>query len=104
MPIPQAAPKKLTLHSDKPQAHAFQDWMTRIVLSSIRKNGGYIAGQEQVASGAMTDMEFLAKAKVVALPNMAPNATMWRPATGPGRSPAARLPASRQGAPAHVLN
>lgn len=34
------------LRSDKPNAHAFRKWVTAEVLPSIRKNGGYIAGQE----------------------------------------------------------
>ena len=33
---------KLIMRSDKPEAKAFQDWVTREVLPSIRKNGGYI--------------------------------------------------------------
>ena len=59
--------------------------MTCIVLPSSQrrrrtcKNGGYIAGQEKVTTGAMTDMEFLAKANVVALPNM----TLTRLRRGP---------------------
>lgn len=32
--------------SDKPQAKPFQDWVTRDVLPSIRKHGGYVMGQE----------------------------------------------------------
>lgn len=39
---------KLVMRSDKPDARQFQDWVTREVLPSIRKNGGYIAGQEKV--------------------------------------------------------
>ncbi|WMW65965.1 BRO family protein [Nitratidesulfovibrio liaohensis] len=34
---------KLIMRSDKPAAKAFQDWVTREVLPSIRKTGGYIA-------------------------------------------------------------
>ena len=34
------------LRSDKPNAHAFRKWVTSEVLPSIRKNGGYIVGQE----------------------------------------------------------
>ncbi|WP_211103742.1 BRO-N domain-containing protein [Azospirillum argentinense] len=39
---------KLIMRSDKPEAKRFQDWVTRDVLPSIRKNGGYIAGQEKL--------------------------------------------------------
>ena len=38
---------KLTMRSDKAQARQFQDWVTRVVLPSIRKHGGYVAGQEK---------------------------------------------------------
>lgn len=41
--------------------HRFKHWVTSEVLPSIRKNGGYIAGQEN-----MTDDELLAKALMVA--------------------------------------
>ena len=51
---------KLIMRSDKPEAKAFQDWVTREVLPSIRKNGGYIAGQEKVATGEMTQEELVA--------------------------------------------
>lgn len=37
---------KLILRSDKPQAKPFQDWVTKVVLPAIRKDGGYIAGEE----------------------------------------------------------
>ena len=41
---------KLVLRSDKPEAKAFQDWVTRVVFPAIRKDGGYILGEEKVAS------------------------------------------------------
>ena len=49
------------LRSDKPNAKKFRKWVTSEVLPSIRKNGGYIAGQEN-----MTDDELMAKALMVA--------------------------------------
>lgn len=33
---------KLILRSDKPEAKAFQDWVTKVVLPAIRKDGGYV--------------------------------------------------------------
>ncbi|MFW1829087.1 Bro-N domain-containing protein [Acinetobacter sp. ULE_I092] len=36
----------LVLGSRKPEAKSFKKWITSVVLPSIRKNGGYIAGQE----------------------------------------------------------
>lgn len=37
------------LRSDKPEAKPFRKWVTAVVLPSIRKNGGYIAGQEELS-------------------------------------------------------
>lgn len=42
---------KLVMRSNKPEARAFQDWVTREVLPAIRKDGGYIKGEELVATG-----------------------------------------------------
>ena len=41
------------MRSTKPEAKAFQDWVTKVVLPSIRKDGGYIAGEEKLATGEM---------------------------------------------------
>lgn len=51
----------LILTSKLPTAKAFKRWVTSEVLPAIRKNGGYIAGQEQ-----LSDQEILAKALLVA--------------------------------------
>jgi prophage antirepressor-like protein len=40
---------KLIMRSDKPLAKPFQDWVTKEVLPSIRKNGGYVKDQEKVS-------------------------------------------------------
>ncbi|PSJ56614.1 BRO-N domain-containing protein [Pseudaminobacter soli (ex Li et al. 2025)] len=37
---------KLVLRSTKSEAHKFQDWVTREVLPSIRKTGGYLLNEE----------------------------------------------------------
>lgn len=37
---------KLIMRSDKPEAKAFQDWVTKEVLPSIRKTGGYLLNEE----------------------------------------------------------
>ena len=50
----------LILSSKLPTAKEFKRWITSEVLPSIRRNGGYIMGQD-----AMTDDELLAKALVV---------------------------------------
>lgn len=51
----------LILASRKPNAKKFKRWITHEVIPSIRKNGGYIAGQED-----LTDSELMAKALLVA--------------------------------------
>ena len=51
----------LVMSSKLPNARQFKRWVTSEVLPSIRKNGGYIAGQE-----TMTDDELLASALMVA--------------------------------------
>lgn len=52
---------RLIMRSKLPSAERFENWVMDEVLPSIRKNGGYIAGQE-----TMTDDELLAKALMVA--------------------------------------
>lgn len=52
---------KTIFQSRKESAERFTDWVTSEVLPSIRKNGGYIAGQEN-----MTEDELLEKAVLVA--------------------------------------
>ena len=51
----------IVLASRKPEAKKFKRWITHEVIPSIRKHGGYIAGQE-----SMTDDQLLAKALLVA--------------------------------------
>ncbi len=49
------------LRSDKPEARHFRKWITSEVLPSIRKTGGYIAGQE-----TLSPEELMAKALLIA--------------------------------------
>ena len=51
----------LIISSKLPQAKKFKRWVTAEVLPSIRKHGGYIAGQEN-----MSDEELIARALMVA--------------------------------------
>lgn len=51
----------LVLSSKLPTAKKFKRWVTSEVLPSIRKNGGYIAGQEN-----LSDEELMARALLVA--------------------------------------
>lgn len=51
----------LIMSSKLPTAKQFKRWVTSEVLPSVRKNGGYIAGQEE-----LTEAELMAKALLVA--------------------------------------
>lgn len=51
----------LVLASRKQEAKQFKRWITHEVIPSVRKTGGYIAGQEN-----LTDNEIMAKALLVA--------------------------------------
>jgi len=53
---------KLVLRSNKPQAKPFQNWVTQVVLPAIRRDGGYIMGEEKVTTGEMSEDEFIFKA------------------------------------------
>ena len=57
---------RLVFGSKLPAAEKFTDWVTEEVLPSIRKNGGYIAGQE-----SMTPAELMASALMVAQKTLA---------------------------------
>lgn len=59
--ISEANLYKTIFQSRKESAERFTDWVTSEVLPSIRKNGGYIAGQE-----TLSDDELLSKALLVA--------------------------------------
>lgn len=59
--IPEGDVYRLVVRSKLPSAEKFERWVFDEVLPSIRKSGGYIAGQEQ-----MTDSELMAKALLVA--------------------------------------
>ena len=52
---------RLVIKSQLPKADEFESWIFDNVLPSIRKSGGYIAGQEE-----MSDTELMAKALLVA--------------------------------------
>lgn len=46
----------------RPEVREFQDWVTRDVLPAIRKDGGYVMGEEKVATGGMSEDELVLKA------------------------------------------
>lgn len=59
--IPEGDVYRLIMRSKLPAAEKFESWVMDEVIPSIRKNGGYIAGQEN-----LSDDELLAKALMVA--------------------------------------
>ena len=59
--IPESDLYRLVFSSKLPTAEKFTDWVTSEVLPSIRRSGGYIAGQE-----SMTPEELMAMALTVA--------------------------------------
>lgn len=59
--IPEGDIYRLIVRSKLPSAEKFERWVFDEVIPSIRKNGGYIAGQEN-----LSDEELMAKAILVA--------------------------------------
>lgn len=53
--VSEAGLYRMVMRSDKPEAHKFQDWVTRDVLPAIRKGGGYIMGEEGRRMDALRD-------------------------------------------------
>lgn len=45
---------RMVMRCDKWEARAFQDWVTKVVLPAIRKDGAYIKDEEKVATGGQT--------------------------------------------------
>jgi prophage antirepressor-like protein len=60
--VSEGALYKLVMRSHSPAAKPFQDWVTRTVLPAIRKDGAYIKGEEKVASGELSEDEFILRA------------------------------------------
>lgn len=64
--IPEGDVYRLIIKSTLPAAQKFEEWMMDTVIPSVRNNGGYIAGQEKVATaqagafatGEMSDLEW----------------------------------------------
>nr|CRH07819.1 protein of unknown function [include part of BRO family, N-terminal domain] [Candidatus Magnetococcus massalia] len=52
----------LILGSKKPHAKNLKRWVTKVVLPAIRKDGGYVDGEEKVVSGEMSEDELVLKA------------------------------------------
>jgi prophage antirepressor-like protein len=56
---------KLIMRSDKPDAKKFQNWVTKVVLPAIRKDGGYILGEEKVSSRELLLTDEINEARVL---------------------------------------
>lgn len=56
---------KLIMRSDKPEAKPFQNWITQVVLPTIRKDGAYVMGEEKVATGEMSEDELVLRAQQI---------------------------------------
>lgn len=53
---------KLIARSNKPEAKKFDRWVRHEVLPAIRKDGMYVAGEEKVVTGEMTEDELILRA------------------------------------------
>lgn len=51
--LPERDLYRLVMRSRLPSAEKFEEWVVATVLPSVRKHGGYIAGQEQESDPAM---------------------------------------------------
>ena len=56
---------KLVMRSEKPEAKAFQEWVTREVLPAIRKDGMYVAG-EHGRAGDLRNLDELRGLRIIA--------------------------------------
>lgn len=62
---------KLIMRSDKPQAKAFQDWVTKEVLPSIRKTGSFVTGQPSLVENPQMSALDLVDAQMGAMQEQA---------------------------------
>lgn len=56
---------KIITRSDKAEAHEFQEWVTRVVLPTLRKDGMYIVGEERHSVEGLTAEEIYKLALVL---------------------------------------
>jgi prophage antirepressor-like protein len=57
--VNEAGLYELIFASRKPEARAFQKWVTSVVLPAIRKDGMYVAGEEKMAIGEIDEDELV---------------------------------------------
>lgn len=63
--VTEAGLYDLIFGSTLPNAQEMKHWVTREVLPAIRKDGGYIVGEEKVRSGEMDEDEFVLRAMTI---------------------------------------
>ena len=64
--IPESDIYRLIIKSKLPSAQRFEKWVMEEVLPSIRKNGGYIAGQENLSDDELLERAVLVARKKIA--------------------------------------
>jgi prophage antirepressor-like protein len=64
--LTEAGLYRVLMRSNSPKARPFQDWVVKVVLPAIRKDGGYIVGEEKVRTGEMSPDELMARAVLIA--------------------------------------
>lgn len=52
--IPERDLYRLIMRSKLPEAERFEEWVVGTILPAIRKDGGYIMGEEKVAKGELS--------------------------------------------------
>lgn len=60
--IPESDLYRLVMRSNKPNAKEFQNWVVETVLPTLRKDGMYVMGEEKVATGELSEDEFILRA------------------------------------------
>ena len=64
--IPEGDLYRLVAGSELPNAQKFESWIFDDVIPSIRKNGGYISGQETLSDDELLEMAILVAQKKIA--------------------------------------
>jgi prophage antirepressor-like protein len=57
--IPEGDVYRLITKSTLESAQKFEEWVMDVVIPSVRKDGGYVIGEEKVKTGEMADEEFI---------------------------------------------
>lgn len=63
--IPEGDVYRLITKSTLESAQKFEEWMMDVIMPSVRKDGGYVVGEEKVLTGEMSEDELLLKAMTI---------------------------------------